>query len=125
MSPIERRDFLKGTATGVFAFTVGDAEVLLSAREACAQNVPFRLLKSDEAQTIEAVGETLVPGARPAGIAHFIDQQLSVPPEQALLEARIRNVSLSATTLPNHCCRPRRNRSLLAPEQAKASLPSP
>jgi hypothetical protein len=54
--------------------------------------VPFRLLKADEAETIEALGETIVPGARAAGIAHFIDQQLSVPPEEALLEARILNV---------------------------------
>ena len=92
MNPIERRDFLRGTAMGVFAFTVGGVEILLSAREARAQNVPFRLLKADEAQTIEALGETLVPGARAAGIAHFIDQQLSVPPEGALLQARILNV---------------------------------
>ena len=92
MNPIERRDFLKGTATGVFAFTVGGVEVLLSAREARAQGVPLRLLKADEAQTIEALGETLVPGARAAGVAHFVDQQLSVPPEEALLEARILNV---------------------------------
>jgi hypothetical protein len=92
MNPIERRDFLSGTAIGVFAFTVGGVEILLSAREARAQNVPFRLFKADEAETIEALGETIVPGARAAGIAHFIDQQLSVPPEEALLEARILNV---------------------------------
>ena len=85
MNPIERRNFLKGTATGVFAFTVGGVEVILSARKARAQNAPFRLLKADEAQTIETLGETLVPGARVAGIAHFVDQQLSVPPEEALL----------------------------------------
>ena len=85
MNLIERRDFLRGTATGAFAFTIGGVEVLLSPREARAQNVPFRLLKADEAQTIEALGETLVPGARTAGIAHFVDQQLSVPPEEALL----------------------------------------
>ena len=92
MDPIERRDFLKGTATGVFAFTVGGVEVLLSTREARAQGVPFRLLKADEAQSIEALAETLVPGARAAGVAHFVDQQLSVPPEEALLESRILNV---------------------------------
>jgi len=92
MNPIERRDFLRGTATGAFAFTIGGVEVFLSPREARAQNVPFRLLNADEAQTIEALGETLVPGARAAGIAHFVDQQLSVPPEEALLEARILNV---------------------------------
>ena len=92
MNPIDRRDFIKGAATGALVFTVGGIEVLLTAREARAQNVPFRLLKANEAETIEALGETLVPGARAAGVAHFIDQQLSVPPEEALLEARILNV---------------------------------
>ena len=92
MNSIVRRDFLKGTATGVVAFTVGGAEIIMSAREAHAQNVPFRLLEVNEAETIEALGETLVPGARASGVAHFIDQQLSVPAEEALLEARILNV---------------------------------
>ena len=92
MNPIERRDFIRGAATGALAFTVGGVKVLLTAREARAQNVPFRLLKANEAETIEALGETLVPGARAAGVAHFIDQQLSVPPGEALLEARVLNV---------------------------------
>jgi hypothetical protein len=90
--PIERRDFIRGAATGALAFTVGGVELLLTARVARAQNVPFRLLKAGEAETIEALGETLVPGARAAGVAHFIDQQLSVPPGDALLEARILNI---------------------------------
>jgi len=92
MNPIDRRGVIKGVATGALAFTVGGVEVLLTPREARAQNVPFRLLKANEAETIEALGETLVPGARAAGVAHFIDQQLSVPPGEALLEARILNV---------------------------------
>ena len=89
---MKRRDFMRGAALGALAFTVGGAQVLLSAREARAQGVPFRLLKADEAETLEALGETLLPGARAAGVAHFVDQQLSVPPEEALLEARILNV---------------------------------
>jgi len=92
MNPIERRDFMKRAATGALAFTVGGVETLLTAREARAQNVPFRLLKANESETIEALGETLVPGARRAGVAHFIDQQISVRPGKALLEARILNV---------------------------------
>ena len=92
MDGIKRRDFMRGAALGALAFTVGGAQVLLTAREARAQGVPFRLLKAGEAETIEALGETLVPGARAAGISHFIDHQLSVPPEEALLEARILNV---------------------------------
>ena len=92
MDPVNRRDFIRGAALGALAFTVGSAQVLLTAREARAQGVPFRLLNAREAETIEALGETLVPGARAAGIAHFIDHQLSIPPEEALLEARILNV---------------------------------
>jgi Gluconate 2-dehydrogenase subunit 3 len=92
MDHIERRSFMKGAAIGALAFTVGGTQVLLTPSEARAQNVPFRLLKANEAEGLEALGETLVPGARRAGIAHFIDQQVSVPAEEALLEARILNV---------------------------------
>jgi len=89
---MKRREFMRGAALGALAFTVGGAQVLLTAREARAQGVPFRLLRAGEAETLEALGETLLPGAKAAGIAHFVDQQLSVPPEEALLEARILNV---------------------------------
>jgi hypothetical protein len=92
MADIERRAFMKGATLGALAFTVGGSTVMLTARQARAKNVPFRLLKEGEAETIEALGETLVPGARAAGVAHFVDQQLSVPPGEALLEARILNV---------------------------------
>ena len=92
MTNMERRAFMKGATMGALAFTVGGTEVLLTPSEARARNVPFRLLKEHEAETIEALGATLVPGARAAGVAHFVDQQLSVPPGEALLEARILNV---------------------------------
>ena len=89
---VDRREFMRSAALGALAFTVGGAQVLLTPREARAQGVPFRLLQAPEAETLEALGETLVPGARAAGIAHFIDHQISIPPEEALLEARILNV---------------------------------
>ncbi len=89
---VARRDFMRGAALGALAFTVGGAQVLLTPREARARGVPYRLLAASEAETLDAIGETLVPGARDAGISHFIDQQLSVPAEEALLEARILNV---------------------------------
>ncbi len=92
MDVVERRAFMKGAGLGALAFTVGGAEMLLTPSQARARNVPFRLLKENEAETIEALGETLVPGARQAGVAHFVDQQLSVPAGEALLEARILNV---------------------------------
>ena len=89
---LERRVFLKGASMGMLAFTVAGAEILMTAGEARARAVPFRSLSGDEAETLEALGETLLPGARAAGVAHFIDQQVSVTPGEALLEARIVNV---------------------------------
>jgi Gluconate 2-dehydrogenase subunit 3 len=92
MDALERGVFLKGASMGLLAFTVGGAEILMTPGAARARAVPFRLLSGEEAETLEALGETLLPGAREAGVAHFIDQQVSVPPGEALLEARIVNV---------------------------------
>jgi Gluconate 2-dehydrogenase subunit 3 len=92
MDDIQRRAFMKGAAIGTFAFTVGGAAVMLTPRQAHAQNVPLRTLTADQAATLGAMGETLVPGASDAGIVNFVDQQISGPPEEALLQARILNV---------------------------------
>jgi hypothetical protein len=91
MANIGRRGFVKGATLGALAFTVGGAEVIMAAGEARARGVPFRLLDAHQGETLEALGETLVPQARESGIAHFIDQQLSVPPHESLLQARIFN----------------------------------
>jgi hypothetical protein len=92
MYDIERRAFMKGATLGALAFTVGGAEVMLTPRQARADNVPLRTLTADQAATLDAVGETLVPGAKDAGITNFVDQQISIPAEDALLQARILNV---------------------------------
>jgi hypothetical protein len=92
MDTMERRVFLKAAGMGMLAFSVGGASALMTPSQARAQNVPFRLLKAREAETIEAMGEALVPGAQRAGVSHFVDQQVSVTPGEALLEARQLNV---------------------------------
>jgi hypothetical protein len=92
MDEIERRAFIKGAAIGAFAFTVGGAEIMLTPRQAQAQNIPLRTLTAEQAATLGAMGEALVPGAKDAGVVNFVDLQISVPPEQALLQARILNV---------------------------------
>jgi hypothetical protein len=63
MDAMERRVFLKGASTGLFAFTVGGVETLMTPREARARAVPFRMLSGEEGETLAALGETLVPGA--------------------------------------------------------------
>jgi Gluconate 2-dehydrogenase subunit 3 len=92
MTEIARRSFVTGAGLGALAFTVGGVEVLLTPKEARAQGVPFRVLEVDEVATLEAIGETLAIGARTEGIAHFVDQQLTVPPPHALLSIRVSEV---------------------------------
>ena len=91
METIDRRGFVKGATVNALVFTVGGAQVIMAPGEARARGVPFRLLDAHQGETLEALGETLVPQAREAGVAHFIDQQLSVPPSESLLQARIFN----------------------------------
>jgi len=43
------------------------------------------VLDTAEVTTLESLAEALVPGAREAGIAHFIDRQLVVPPRDSML----------------------------------------
>ncbi len=93
MDQIERRAFMKGAGFGALAFTVGGVEVLLTPGQARAQGRAVAAAqRRARARPSRRSGETLVPGAREAGIAHFVDQQISVPAEEALLQARIFNV---------------------------------
>jgi Gluconate 2-dehydrogenase subunit 3 len=92
MTAIERRAFVQGAGLGTLAFMVGGAEVLLTPRQAHAQGVPLRTLSAEQAATLDALGETLVPGAKAAGITQFVDQQISIPADEALLQARIMGV---------------------------------
>jgi Gluconate 2-dehydrogenase subunit 3 len=92
MENIGRRGFVKGATASALVFTVGGAEVIMTAGEARARGVPFRLLDAHQGETLEALGETLVPQARESGVAHFIDQQISVPANECLLQARIFNI---------------------------------
>ncbi len=89
---VDRRSMLKGAALSAFAFTVGGATSWLTLREAYAQSVPLNVLTPTERAALEALGETLLPGAREAGIALYVDHQLSVDPGDCLLAARVANV---------------------------------
>ncbi len=73
-----------------FAFVEGGE--LLSPRAARAAGLRFRTLTEAQAATLAAFGDALAPGAAEAGIAHFIDHQISIPTEAALLTLRYLDV---------------------------------
>lgn len=79
-----RRQFLGG-GIGLLTFVVAGCEKKLTPAEAKAQSVPLRSLNEAEARTLEALGEILLPGAAAAGLAQYIDHQLSGPTGDSML----------------------------------------
>jgi gluconate 2-dehydrogenase subunit 3-like protein len=75
-----RRDFVRGAA--ILAAAVGAAEAARAAGQALGA------LQPEQAVILEALGDTLLPGAAVAGLAHFLDAQLLRPPDEALLTLR-------------------------------------
>ena len=63
-----RRDFLVRGAVGgacLLTFTLSGCETKLTPAQARTAKVPLRTLNASEVKTVEALGETLVPEARP------------------------------------------------------------
>ena len=81
---LTRRKFIKQTGL-TLAFSVAGVEMLLTPAQAYAKAVRFKVLSAEEVAILEAIAEILLPGAREAGIAHFVDQQLSIHPNDSLL----------------------------------------
>ena len=83
--PQSRRTFVRNTGIGLLSFYAGGCEVELSPEVARQQKIPFQVLNPDEVRTLEALGESLLPGSAAAGLAHFIDHQLNAAPQDQML----------------------------------------
>jgi len=80
----DRRYLLKAGAIGTLAFTLNGCDAALTPRQAKTLGADMRSLSADQMITVERLGEVLLPGARDAGVAHFIDAQISNAPDDAL-----------------------------------------
>ena len=87
-----RRDFLKHSGSGLLAVHIGGVLQWLTPRQARAGQSPLRILSASERTCLEALGDTLLPGAAEAGLAHFVDHHLSVPAPDCLLLVRYLDV---------------------------------
>lgn len=126
---VDRRRFLAAAALGVFTFQVGGTAVLLTPEEAKAKGASFGLLSVEQISLIEALGEAIAPGARKAGISHFLDQQLVANIEDCLLMARymdlpppLREFYFAGLDAFQAACRAKHSRNfedLDAPEQSE------
>jgi hypothetical protein len=75
-SLLSRRLLLAQMGAGAAALAVNSACGRITPRRARAQGVRLTHLADAEGQTLEALGDTLLPGAAEAGIAHYVDDQL-------------------------------------------------
>lgn len=82
-----RRAFLQASGMGL-AYAVGTQTLLLSPAQAYAKQLPYTQLSDTEVETLELLADAIVPGARAAGVAHYIDSQLTAPVEDCLLMIR-------------------------------------
>lgn len=84
----DRREFLKSSGYGIAVASIVGPGVLLTPAEAKANSIPLKVLDKVELATLEAIADTLLPGAAEAGVGYFIDEQLSRDPNDSLLMAR-------------------------------------
>ncbi|MEM1103678.1 MAG: gluconate 2-dehydrogenase subunit 3 family protein [Pseudomonadota bacterium] len=87
-----RRELLRNAQRGVAAVALGGVGAFCP-RTARADGAPMAVLKSAAiVKLLESFGETLVPGASEAGLAHYIDDQLAKRPEDSLLMIRYMDI---------------------------------
>jgi hypothetical protein len=83
-----RRDFVIGAAVGGVGFltyTLSGCEAKLTPAQARAAKTPLHTFTTTDVSTIDALGETLLPGSAAAGLAHYLDHQLSGDPAHSML----------------------------------------
>jgi hypothetical protein len=82
-----RRTFLAGSAaTGALGLSLSNAGTL--AASAVVRATAYGILSTTQAATLNAFGDVLLPGARAAGLAAFVDRQLGLPKEEQALMIR-------------------------------------
>jgi hypothetical protein len=84
-----RRTFLvHGAAAGsvcLLTFTLPGCKTKLTPSQARAAGVPLHTLAAGDVATLDALGETLLPGSAAAGLAQYLDHQLSGDPAHSML----------------------------------------
>jgi Gluconate 2-dehydrogenase subunit 3 len=80
---VARREFVVGAT--LLTFTLAGCSRKMTPAQARASDVPLRTLDTGTHAVLDALGEVLLPGSSAAGLAHYIDHQLSGPAADSLL----------------------------------------
>ena len=73
---VTRRELLTRMGTGLVAITVSSPEGWISPTSARAKGLKLTHFNVGEQRTLDALAEVLLPGARDAGLSHYVDDQL-------------------------------------------------
>lgn len=84
----DRRTVLRAGGAGMMLFSLAGHDIWMTPGQARERGAELRHLQPREAAVLEALADALVPGARAAGIAHYVDANLARPPADCLLTIR-------------------------------------
>jgi hypothetical protein len=73
---MQRRELLARMGTGLVTLTIHTAWGELTPAEARTRDLPRRHFSAAAGRTLDALADALLPGAREAGLAHYVDAQL-------------------------------------------------
>ncbi|MBS0422234.1 MAG: gluconate 2-dehydrogenase subunit 3 family protein [Proteobacteria bacterium] len=90
-----RRDFIVSGA--LLTFALAGCQKKMTPAQARAADVPFRTLSAGSVAVLDALGEILLPGSSVAGLAHYIDHQLSADPADSMLMIKYLEVTAPFT----------------------------
>lgn len=90
---ISRREFSLRSGAVMLSVIIGGTTVKITPGEAKEKNLPFQSLNKEQTDIIDLLGEAIVPGARGAGLSHYIDHQLSMDLENNFLILRYLGVA--------------------------------
>tara|TARA_R110002073_G_scaffold165063_1_gene321478 strand:+ start:187 stop:723 length:537 start_codon:yes stop_codon:yes gene_type:complete len=82
---MNRRDFHKTSGAILLSYFIGGTALSLSPAAAQERHLPFQILTPEEADLLARLGDAIVPGAKAAGLSHYIDHQLSTPSADTML----------------------------------------
>ncbi len=95
---MDRRNFIKTSTLSALSIKMDVAAAAFTPAAEKKAGTPLSIFSNIEQRTLEKLGEILLPGATEAGIAQYIDHQLSIDPEDALLFLRYMDQPLQPGT---------------------------
>ncbi len=83
-----RRNFLQGSAAGLISANMPGGLQWLTPSAAFAASAPLSRLTAEEGALLGEFADILVPSAKAAGVAHFVDHHLTLQPADCFLILR-------------------------------------